>query len=222
MHDAYGIRDACAEADALLEAYEGECLADDRAFSARILALHASSKERLPCIDAFYAFVCGEMRGKTGRAASVLDIGCGFHPFALPWMEAGRDVRYHAFDIGSGNVETLNRYFARAGFANARALLRNALEELPGTACDVAFVLKLLPLLEQQRKGSAKDLLERISAARIVVSFPTRSLSGREKGMESFYSDFMEKNLPAGRHIAARDVIGNELVYVIIHHANQE
>ncbi|MGQ9480220.1 hypothetical protein [Chloroflexus sp.] len=48
----------------------------------------------------------------------------------------------------------------------------------PPVAADVALVLKVIPLLEQQRRGVGVDLLRAIQASNLVVSFPTRSLGG--------------------------------------------
>ena len=42
----------------------------------KILSLHASTKERLPTIEAFWAFICKHI----GEVETVLDLGCGLTP----------------------------------------------------------------------------------------------------------------------------------------------
>jgi 16S rRNA (guanine(1405)-N(7))-methyltransferase len=63
----------------------------------------------------------------------------------------------------------------------------------------VAFLLKSVPCLEQLDKQMIPRLLQQIPARSIVVSFPARSLGGRQKGMAQFYSTHFEalvKDLP--------------------------
>lgn len=55
----------------------------------------------------------------------------------------------------------------------------------------------------------------RVNAEWIVASFPTRSLGGRNVGMEKHYSEWMEAHVPENRAIAARLTSENELFYVL-------
>jgi 16S rRNA (guanine(1405)-N(7))-methyltransferase len=41
---------------------------------------HASTNERLPILDAFYAAML------PGGLASVVDLGCGLNPLSVPWL----------------------------------------------------------------------------------------------------------------------------------------
>ena len=59
------------------------------------------------------------------------------------------------------------------------------------------------------------DLLGRVRAGFVAVSFPTRTLSGRSVGMERNYSSAFEENCPQRFAIADRFVAGNELIYVL-------
>lgn len=209
IHESFLIPGGFAKANALLEAFEGG--AGDRALAADLLALHASTKERLPFMEAFYRFVSEN----TGQASSILDVGCGLHPFALPWMGVADGVRYRAFDISGHIAALLTLYFAKTGVANASAQTRSAILQPPEETADLAYVLKLLPVLEQQEKGAAALLLARLRARNIVVSFPTKSLSGRERGMGTNYAAFMQTIVPAHCDIASQLVVGHELVYIL-------
>ena len=172
---------------------------------ARILSLHASTRERLPlaAMDALYAQLF-ELVGKPRR---VLDLACGLNPIYL----AARGVGVVGLDAHLGAVALVNR-FAEENGLDARAEgadLRTA--ELPEERFDLALVFKLLPLLGAE--GYA--LLERLNASWAAVSFPTRTLSGRSVGMERNYSSAFEENCPEKYRIAGRFVAGNELIYVL-------
>ncbi len=158
-----------------------------------VLACHASTRERLATIAELHR----ELRARVGTPASVLDLGCGLHPFALPWMGLPRTTRYHAFEADQRMVALTARWFARlgqAGEARAVDLIERANGgELP--TVEVAWLFKLLPTLERQRAGAAAALLERLAAtdvATAVLSFPTRSLGARTKGMREQYGRFVD------------------------------
>ena len=79
----------------------------------------------------------------------------------------------------------------------------------------MALLFKILPLLDRQQAGSADRVLSEISAQYIVVSFPTRTLGGRNVGMAENYSRWMEAHLPEGREIAGQFETDNELFYIL-------
>jgi 16S rRNA (guanine(1405)-N(7))-methyltransferase len=76
---------------------------------------------------------------------------------------------------------------------NAEALVMDVLDYKSLPQADVSLVLKTLPCLEQIKKGAGFRLLEEINSSLIAISFPIRSLGGRNKGMEQYYtSKFMK------------------------------
>ena len=79
----------------------------------------------------------------------------------------------------------------------------------------VIFMFKLFPLLEHQKKGRAFELLSSMSFRTALISFPTKSASGREKGMEAFYTDMFTRGLPKQFRIAEKAVFDNEIFYVL-------
>jgi 16S rRNA (guanine(1405)-N(7))-methyltransferase len=128
--------------------------------------------------------------GATGKPRTVLDVACGLNPFALPWMDLGRDVVYTAIDSDARIVEVVNGLLARMGLRPAGEC-RDGLVSCPEGPFDVALLLKAIPCVEQQEEGSGRRLLEWLNTHWIVVSFPTKSLGGREKGMRMNYGQFM-------------------------------
>lgn len=175
-----------------------------------ILDLHSSTSERLPFLADFYP----KIFSVTGLPQTVADHGCGLNPLTFPWMGLSREVAYRAFDIDLEEIDFLNSAFARFGWGHFRAEARDVLMESTDNV-DVVFLLKLLPVLEHERGGASWEILHNFPAKYLVVSFPTASLSGREKGMVDFYGSRFESQLSSlGWHFDRLDFAG-ELVYVI-------
>ena len=79
----------------------------------------------------------------------------------------------------------------------------------------MALLFKLLPLLERQQAGSAAQVMNAVNAHWLIVSFPTRTLGGRNGGMAAQYGDWMETHLPSGRAVAESFETKNELFYLL-------
>ena len=172
---------------------------------ARLLSLHASTRERLPLaqMDALY----DRLLALCGRPRQVLDLACGLNPIYL----AARGVSVLGMDAHLGAVELVNR-FAEANGLDARAIAGDLrTQPLDGRRFCLALAFKLLPLLGQD--GYA--LLERINASYVAVSFPTRTLGGRSVGMARSYAQAFEANCPAKYAIFERFEAQNELIYVL-------
>jgi 16S rRNA (guanine(1405)-N(7))-methyltransferase len=144
----------------------------------RVLALHSSTRERLPILDQFYTRIFQ----LTGQPRSILDLGCGLNPVALPWMGLAPGSRYAALDIDAAGIQFVNRYLQLAGF-EPLARWQDILADPPADPADVALLLKTSPSLERQEKGVTACLVEALRAPFVVVSFAVKSLGGREKGM---------------------------------------
>ncbi len=153
----------------------------------QFMAAHTSTYERLPLLEEFYQ----QIFARLPSVSSVLDIACGLHPLARPWMPLAPDRPYFAVDVFADQIDFLNRYFCVMGYAG-EAVQYNVLEELQAPAADVAFLLKTLPCLEQIEVGAGRRLLHAIDAPLLVVSFPGHSLSGRKRGMAQHYAAFFE------------------------------
>jgi len=182
----------------------------DRELSLKLMELHPSTRERLPSLQVFYDLILPYIRD----AKTVLDIGCGFHPCSFPFMGLNADVLYRAGDIDHGTVTVVRAFFERLHVACDVRIL-DAADMTPEEDVDIAFLFKLVPVLEQQRKGLAYRLIQSLHAKTIVVTFPVKSLSGRKKNMEQFYSSQFEQNLPVDVKIIMKKAVGTELVYIV-------
>ena len=176
----------------------------------RMLSRHASTRERLPVadMDALY----GRIFDIVVRPRSVLDLACGINPIYL----GTRGIVTVGVDISGQAVEAINRFHEIYGMpvsATCADLLCPG--AIPARRFDMALLFKLLPLLERQRAGAAMEVMGAVNAEALIVSFPTRTLSGRNVGMAAQYSRWMENHLPPNRAIAGRFETSNELYFIL-------
>lgn len=173
---------------------------------------HASTRERLPNLESFYDGIIAS----TGSVSSIVDIACGLNPLALPWMGLPAGVRYDAYDLYANMAEFLTTYINTAclevmGAAHAR----DCVALPPEQDVDLALILKFLPVLEQIEKVGALSWLKRLNARHMVISFPTRSLSGKGKGMEKHYERWFLSLLADVNWRVERLMFENELCFVV-------
>ncbi len=156
-----------------------------------LMALHVSTKERLPILETFYATTLADI----GPIHTVLDLACGLNPLAIPWMPLDTPVVYDAYDIYTDMMAFLDKalpLLGVAGQAEPRDIIQT--DNLPPTKVDLALLLKAIPCLEHIDVGYPTDrpiglrLLEAINARYILVSFPVHSIGGIDKGMPETYS----------------------------------
>jgi len=193
---------AAAHASGSAEALRDACRA--------ALASHASTRERLPLLDRFYAAVFAV----TGLPRRVLDLACGLHPLALPWMGLPSDGSYRAWDLDGRAIAFLNRCapFLGPGFEAVHA---DILFAPPTEEADVAFLLKAATSLERQEAGAARRVLDALRARHVVVSFPVASLGGRPKGMRENYEKALLGLTAGGPWQIERLEMSAELVFVL-------
>ena len=159
-----------------------------RSAFADVLGMHASTAERVAIAEEMYR----DVFGLTGMPGSVADLACGLNPFFLPWTGLPVSTLYAASDIDGGVVAAVGRLIKALGYGGG-AESRDVLASPPVDRPDVTLLLKTAPCLERQEPGSVVRLLRQIRSPHMVVSFPTKSLGGREKGMRRSYGKFMEE-----------------------------
>jgi 16S rRNA (guanine(1405)-N(7))-methyltransferase len=164
-----------AQADGWLEkAHANGSEVEVRQACEQIMKLHASTRERMPHLDDFYQ----QVFSTCGKPASILDLACGFNPFALPWMGLSLGSVYRAYDIHTPRVKLINRFLALQG-RPPLAEVRDILIHPPGETADMAFFFKEAHRMEQRRKGANRELWQALKVKHIIVSLPIQSLSGQ-------------------------------------------
>lgn len=181
-----------------------------RSIGRDVLGSHASTRERMPLLESLY----GALFDITGMPESILDLACGLHPFALPWMGIPPSTRYIPIDIDFRLAQLHNVLLSAVGMqplARCEDLL--AADRFEST--QMVFLLKALPCLDQQDHDASNQVLSKLQAPWLVVSFPTRSLGGRAKGMQAHYAAQYQPLLQRHGHLAATLTFPNETFYVL-------
>ncbi|MCL2571186.1 MAG: hypothetical protein FWE11_02185 [Defluviitaleaceae bacterium] len=209
LHQVYGAYtqdNAHKKAAKLLDNYDGAATA------MALLALHASTKERLPHYDDFYNFIFQY----TGKVDSILDIGCGYNPFSLPLIP--KLQKYFAYDIDTRVADLLNRFFLYEDLP-PKAKCADLAVEIPKDTADLALMCKLIPVLESQATGSGFLLARSLNVKHLLITYPLKSLGGREKGMEKNYTAAFEKAMEEGQlssfTLVANQKVGSEILYLL-------
>ena len=148
----------------------------------QMMKLHASTQERLPFLGS-----CTAALASIAPVHSVLDLACGLNPLAIPWMPLAEDAVYYACDVVKPMLSFIQNYFAIIK-QNGVAFSCNLLTEIPSQKVELAIMLKLLPILDQVDPNASKRLLDSVEANHFLISYPSKSLGGREKGMKQTYA----------------------------------
>ena len=158
--------------------------AEIKKFCLEKMRCHASTSERLSFIDKFYQTCLQSI----APIQSVLDLGCGIHPLALPWMPLAEDPMYLGMDIFKEMIDFDQRFLQQVRL-RGRVLHADFLGNLPRQHYQLALCLKIIPLIDQVSQSITRTWLESIPAEHILVSFPTASLGGRGRGMTVHYRE---------------------------------
>lgn len=142
-----------------------------------ILLTHKSTAERFDS----YLSVYENIFKITGKPKSILDLACGLNPLSFPWMGL-KEVDYFASELTEEDSRFIQDYFdvmKRYSGLNGKAFSMDLLKikQLPKT--DVCFLFKVLDSLEDLERDVSKEILKKIPARFVVVSFPTMSIGGK-------------------------------------------
>nr|AAB20100.1 S-adenosyl methionine-dependent methylase [Streptoalloteichus tenebrarius] len=173
--------------------------------------VHARLHPRaLPILDEFYR----EVFARCADPASVRDLACGMNPLAAPWMPGSDAFTYHASDIDTRLMEFLDAALETLGVAHD-VRVRDLMTGVGEVETDVTLLLKTVPCIEAQGRGQGWDLIDAIRSPLVVVSFPTKSLGQRSKGMFNTYSANFDAWLENRPHDVEQLEFRNELVYFV-------
>lgn len=177
-----------------------------------IMKHHTSTVERMPFMEQFYA----DLFARIGKPRKILDLACGLNPFSVPWMELEPGTEYFAFDIDTRLMAAINTFFKYLERPYV-AQCADILVSLPNIAmeADVVFLLKTLPCLEQQEKGISEKLITALKKKYIIISFPSKSLSGKARGMAGHYGRFILEILEKMGLGYFKMEYANEVFYVV-------
>ena len=212
LHQVVGAFRGAPQRNAIEEAWNGDLTGSAfRAACIEALRGHASTRERIPHLESFYAGIWA----RTGVPARICDVGCGLNPLALPWMGIG-DATYLATDVDQRPLQAVSAFFELVGQPH-EVRTQDVVTEPPTDEADVALLLKLVTTLDRQDPQAATRILQTIRARHAVVSFATRSMGGRGDGRDRIYRSRMERLVAEARHVSAvaEASVPSELVFVL-------
>ncbi len=180
-----------------------------------ILRSHVSTAERMGFYQEFYDRIFAEL-GPEEKKFKIYDAACGYNPFSAGIFKDRID-HYRCSDIDVVLNDALNGFFAASGLENFKSENRDLLSEpFEAGEYDAVFLFKTLSCIERQEKGSAKKILDQaLNAAFAVVSFPLKSIGGKEKGMEENYTGFLDGI--TGGEVTGKTTLNfpNEIVFIL-------
>ncbi|MDQ1316739.1 MAG: rRNA ((1405)-N(7))-methyltransferase, partial [Candidatus Poribacteria bacterium] len=177
----------------------------------KLISIQSSTRERIPILDDFY----GKIFTVTGRPSSVIEHACGFNPLTTLWMDLPENAKYQAFDIENDLIDFLKSVIDFLNISDRIEIRQGDVLVDEFGYSDIVFMMKFLPVLEQQQKGSSIEVMQRQNCKYMVVTFPVKSMSGVEKGMSDFYSNWF-KNLIKDEDWQYDEILYNtELVFVV-------
>jgi 16S rRNA (guanine(1405)-N(7))-methyltransferase len=128
-------------------------------------------------------------------------------------MNLSADTKYLAADIDTEMTRFLDAFLQIAPI-QGRAITNDLIAAPPAESADIALLLKSLPCLQHQTK-SLLPILDQIQAKWLLISFPTRSLGNRNKGMAATYRAFLQDLIKPRDWPAQEILLPSELMFVI-------
>lgn len=177
LHEIYGVFDL-GKKD--IEKFKKFKKIDDEFIDLHVSLLkkHKSSFERVNDYEKIYS----KIFEITGKPSSILDLGCGLNPLSFIFMKL-KKVDYYASELSGKDASFLNDYFKimKKFGLNGKAFSCDLIhaKELPKE--DVVFMFKLIDTLESLKKNISYELIDKVKAKYLVVSFSLVSIGGRTK-----------------------------------------
>jgi 16S rRNA (guanine(1405)-N(7))-methyltransferase len=190
-----------ASAKPNLEAWKIYCSA--------VMARHASTRERLPSLEAFAAFLNPYFE----HSQVVLDLACALDPLILPWLQLDSHPEIVCFDVQSPRIDFLNYFFA-AFYPAGKAIRQDVLANPPTQKADLALFLKEAHRFEKRRPGCNRAFFQALPARTLIVSLPSHDLAGKHS-LEAYHTRLIEEATSGLGWSCSKTCIGNELIFVI-------
>lgn len=168
-----------------------------------LVSAHTSTRERQPHYETLRNLI------DQLHPQSILDIGCGLNPLVL----AKKNQVYYACDIHASEIDTINAHF-KENAISGRAFVADARTYTAFPKTDVCLILKLLDILDTKGHPNAESLIKRVPATSLIVSFPTRKLSG--KRMHKPRRRWFERMLTRLNYSYKITETDNEFFYTVI------
>lgn len=145
----------------------------------------------------------------TGTPNVIVDVGCGLHPLAIPFMDF--KGKYYAYDVNKIEIDFLNEVFELMKLPKL-AKWQDCISTPPKVKCDVAMLLKIATAFEWQEKGSFRKVVDKLNAKHIVISIPMRGIQNQANEEKFFYKVMGEV---INNYKITKLVFSKELIFVL-------
>ena len=169
-----------------------------------ILQTHSSTKERVDFYPQLREII------KRLKVKSILDLGCGINPLAL----AECVKKYYASDINAEDLDIVREFFKNYKIDGEVFVCDlNKIDECTLPKADLTLVLKVFDILGKSDYRTANNILEKLSSRHLIVSFSTKTLSGKPmKHQRRIWFERLLDSLLYKFEIVKSD---NEIFYII-------
>lgn len=167
-----------------------------------LLSNHSSTRERLDDYPLVKTMI------KKIGPKSILDLGCGINPVAI----AQKGIKYHAYDINHNDLDIVEQFF-KLKEIDGDIHHKDIRDTETFPKVDLCIIFKVLDILGDNRTRLSKNLLQTIDAKYFIVSFATRTLTG--KPMNSPYRRWFETILKVLNYEYEVKRTKQEMFYVI-------
>lgn len=137
-----------------------------------LLKTHSSTKERLESNS--YQILISNLRKISPN--SILDLACGINPLKV--SPEFPKSKYYASDIKEEELKLLETFFKKNKISG-KVFVADIRKEKNFPKTDVCLILKVLDIIEKKGHNNAKELLKNLNCRNLIVSFSTRTLSGK-------------------------------------------
>ena len=181
LHETYGVFNLSRKRVKLLNQLKEEIKKTNKIngptidFHIKLLKTHKSTNERVDDYNEIYGRIFSTIKPEI-----ILDLSAGLNPLSYPWMGLNK-VKYIATELTNEDTEFLDEYFksmAKFGL-DGKTLTLNLLKTQRFPKSDICFLLKTLDSLETLKKGISESIINNIDTKLLIVSFPTKTLSGK-------------------------------------------
>ncbi|HEY7415593.1 MAG TPA: hypothetical protein VH593_10400, partial [Ktedonobacteraceae bacterium] len=183
-----------------------------------LLLTHISTQERFSQYQAFY----NGLFAIVPRVQTIIDVGCGIHPLSYPFHREGRKTDlYVAIDKDQQAIDiltTFSRHVLPAQLIPRRANIAQLEQKdylVNGVDYyDLAFMLKLIPVISRQEKELLLKLIE-VPAHKILLMASTTAMTRTDK--IAMREDWVLRQFinMTGRPILEHFQIENEFGYLL-------
>jgi 16S rRNA (guanine(1405)-N(7))-methyltransferase len=148
----------------------------------------------------------------TGIPNTLLDLACGLHPLALPWMNLPVSTQFHAYDILQPRIDLINQFFQKLGMP-VLAENRDILVEPPSLQANLGLFFKEAYRFDKRQPGCNQAFWAQLKVDILAVSLPAQNLSGTHSLLDQHRRLVLE-NLPAHKRVSEL-IIENEIIFLI-------